>query len=149
MTGSTIVVVNSTIAGNRADMGGGGFYTSGGLGSTLYNTIVANNIGGNCLGSITNGGNNIDSGTSCGWGSDYGSRSNTDPQLGALANNGGPTPTMALQVGSPAINGVTYNAPNNCPAIDQRGYARSGACDIGAYEYGVSTPTLFLPLILR
>jgi hypothetical protein len=55
---------------------------------------------------------------------------------------------MALQVGSPAINGVVYNAPNGCPTTDQRGYARSSACDIGAYEYG-GFLSLFLPLILK
>ena len=74
--------------------------------------------------------------------------SSTNPQLGALANNGGPTQTMALQVGSPAINGVVYNAPNGCPTTDQRGYARSSACDIGAYEYG-GFLSLFLLLILK
>lgn len=56
-----------------------------------------------------------------------------DPLLGALADNGGPTQTRALNVGSPAID-----AGNNaaCPTADQRGIIRpqGGGCDIGAYE---------------
>lgn len=58
---------------------------------------------------------------------------NSDPLLGALADNGGFTQTMALGVGSPAIN-----AGNNatCAAADQRGVTRpqGAACDMGAYE---------------
>jgi hypothetical protein len=53
-----------------------------------------------------------------------------DPLLGPLADNGGPTQTMALLAGSPAIN-----AGNGCPPLDQRGAIRIGNCDIGAYEY--------------
>ncbi|MDS4031098.1 MAG: IPTL-CTERM sorting domain-containing protein, partial [Candidatus Contendobacter sp.] len=68
---------------------------------------------------------------------------NTDPQLGALANNGGLTQTMALLAGSPAINAGT-NA--GCPATDQRGITRpqpsGGACDLGAYELLLTTTVL-------
>lgn len=66
-----------------------------------------------------------------------------DPQLAALADNGGVNQTMALQAGSPAINqGVSA-----CPATDQRGATRVDQCDIGAFEYGgittapTATPT--------
>jgi hypothetical protein len=54
------------------------------------------------------------------------------PKLGTLANNGGPTDTIALQADSPAVN-----AGNDAfaPAKDQRGLARSGASDIGAFEF--------------
>ena len=56
-----------------------------------------------------------------------------DPQLGALADNGGGTSTMALPNASPAV-GAGNNA--TCPATDQRGVARrQGArCNIGAFE---------------
>ena len=59
--------------------------------------------------------------------------------LAALANNGGPTRTRALQSGSPAINtgGDTY-----APAYDQRYLLRNGTSDIGAYEYNSLTPSL-------
>jgi hypothetical protein len=58
-----------------------------------------------------------------------------DPKLGLLADNGGPTLTMALLPGSPAIDaGNTFLAP----ATDQRGFSRPAglAADIGAFEYG-------------
>jgi hypothetical protein len=53
-----------------------------------------------------------------------------DPQLAALADNGGPTETMALAAGSPAIDVGT-----SCPDTDQRGMPRNGPCDAGAFEY--------------
>jgi hypothetical protein len=55
-----------------------------------------------------------------------------DPMFGALADNGGPTPTLALLPGSPARDA----AGTSCPAVDQRGQARpAGAdCDAGAFE---------------
>jgi hypothetical protein len=57
-----------------------------------------------------------------------------DPTLGPLANNGGPTWTMALLPGSPAIGGGDPN-PASAPAVDQRGLPRvvNGRADIGAY----------------
>jgi len=63
----------------------------------------------------------------------------TDPNLGPLQDNGGPTFTHALLAGSPAID-VGSNA--DCPETDQRGVTRpiNGICDIGAYEYqGIPT----------
>jgi predicted outer membrane repeat protein len=129
-------MTNSSFSGNSAISFGGGIYNSDTV--SLRNTIVANSpSGGNCSGTITNGGNNLDSGDTCGWGSNNGSLSNIDPKLGPLAANGGPTQTMALLPGSPAINA---GADPGCPATDQRGVARpQGAhCDIGAYE----APTL-------
>ncbi len=92
---------------------------------------------------ITNGGNNIDSGTSCGFGSTAGSMSNTDPILGPLQDNGGSTHTMALLANSPAINAgsaTTCAAGVGSPTfgaggVDARGLPRrSGYCDIGAFE---------------
>jgi hypothetical protein len=52
-----------------------------------------------------------------------------DPLLGPLADHGGPTKTMALGAGSPAID-----AASGCPATDQRGEPRGATCDSGAYE---------------
>src|SRR5207244_2459322 len=68
-----------------------------------------------------------------------------DPKLGPLGNNGGPTWTMALLPGSPAIDAgddALLSAPFNL-ATDQRGLPRkSGAhVDIGAFEFqAASTP---------
>jgi len=54
-----------------------------------------------------------------------------DPKLGALEDNGGPTKTLALLAGSPAINAGT-----NCTVqVDQRYAARDAQCDLGAYEF--------------
>ena len=63
-----------------------------------------------------------------------------DPKLDTLKNNGGPTPTLALLPGSPAINAGSN--PLNLTA-DQRGYtprAAGGAPDIGAFEFGATAP---------
>ena len=53
-----------------------------------------------------------------------------DALLGDLADNGGPTPTLALGAESPAIDFAS-----NCPETDQTGAARVGTCDSGAVEY--------------
>jgi hypothetical protein len=72
----------------------------------------------------------------------FGSMNNTDPKLGPLADNGGPTLTMALLQGSPAIDAGDDTA---APPIDQRGFPRPFglASDIGAYECG--PPTITMP----
>ncbi len=61
----------------------------------------------------------------------------TDPMLGPLANNGGYTKTMALALGSPAIDAGNIST---CTAADQRGVTRpqGPACDMGAYEAPVT-----------
>jgi hypothetical protein len=62
---------------------------------------------------------------------------NTDPLLGTLASNGGPTPTIELLSGSPAIDTGEHLAPMQ----DQRYYRRSGPADKGAFEFnGVLAP---------
>ena len=58
---------------------------------------------------------------------------NTDPVLSALAANGGLTQTMALGSGSSAVDKGGVNTA--CSGADQRGAARVGNCDIGAYVY--------------
>jgi hypothetical protein len=64
--------------------------------------------------------------------------SNTDPKLGPLADNGGPTRTHALLPGSPAIDRGNTDVCSADPVggVDQRGVTRpqGAACDIGAYE---------------
>src|SRR5205807_7410420 len=64
----------------------------------------------------------------------------TNPQLGALSNNGGPTATLALAPGSPAIDddpaGGCTDAMSNLLTTDQRGVMRpiGPACDAGSFE---------------
>lgn len=145
-------VTSSTITGNTAGYGGGVYADNSSPWATLRNTIVAMNtasvVGPDCGGLVLDGGNNIDGGTSCGWDGTYGSLNGTNPLLGPLTDNGGPTWTHALLSGSPAIDGVTYNAPNGSPSTDQRGFPRLQGTlhDIGAFEL---VQQLFLPLILR
>ncbi len=129
----TVTVTNSTFSGNSALNTGGGVTRNTGT-MTLRNTIVASSSsGGNCAGVITNGGNNLDSGTTCGFGSANGSYSNVNSRLAPLADYGGSTATFALLPGSPAIDAGNVTT---CAATDQRGVARSlyGACDSGAFE---------------
>jgi CSLREA domain-containing protein len=145
MNGSgTITVSNSTLSGNSAQGAGGGIARTDVGTVSLKNTIVANSpSGGNCYGAITDGGYNLDSGTSCGFASENNSLSSTDPMLGALADNGGPTLTHALLGGSSAIDkgvavtGITtdqrgqprpFDNPNGAPATD------GNDSDIGAFE---------------
>jgi CSLREA domain-containing protein len=153
----------STFSDNSASNLGGGIYNFGAT-VTLTNSIVANSpAGGNCNGTITNGGHNLDSGASCGWGSANGSLSNINPQLGPLANNGGPTQTHALTGSSPAIN-----AGNNSlippDLADQDGDGNTGEplpfdqrglsfprivhdiVDIGAFEVVVQ---VYVPIVLK
>lgn len=139
-TSGTATFTNVTIAGNSSTGAGntGGIEIFGGT-VTLVDTIVANNTGdtGQCSsvsGTINDGGNNLQSpGTDCG-----ATITTADPLLGPLANNGGPTQTMALLAGSPAVDA---GSNGTCLPTDQRGVARTDGngdgivtCDIGAYE---------------
>ena len=148
--GGTVTLVHCTLGENEAVGGaylpigsglgpalGGGIYTTNGT-VTLNNSIIASSpFGNNAFGSVVDGGHNLSSDESCNF-SAPGSLNNTDPKLGPLADNGGPTPTQALLMRSSAIDAADSSS---CPPTDQRGAPRpSGpACDIGAYELiGVS-----------
>jgi hypothetical protein len=104
----------------------------------LRNTILAASSAGTnaydtSASRITDGGYNLSSDASLNLSGT--SRKNTDPVLGSLADNGGPTQTMAVQSNSPAINKIPLASS---PATDQRGIPRpqpqGGLSDIGAYE---------------
>jgi PKD repeat protein len=134
---SHLILNNVTISGNTAANGGGIYNNS----DTIFkNTIVAGNTNNNCAGGnpITSNGYNLDSGNTCAF-SNTGDLSNTDPLLGPLQDNGGPTWTHALLWGSPAID---TGDDAQCPPTDQRGVHRpldgdgdgNPICDIGSYE---------------
>ena len=127
MAYGAVTVTNSTLASN--DMGA--LVNLSAISITLKNTIVANNGSFDCFGPIHTLGHNLDGGNTCQLNA-TGDLTNTNPSLGALAGNGGPTQTRALLAGSPAIN---HGDNAGCPAADQRGYRRWGNCDIGAFEY--------------
>ncbi len=105
---------------------------------TATGTIIAGSTQGpNCFGNRFQEpfGFNLDSGTSCRL-SQATDLTSTDPLLAALASNGGPTQTQALEAASPAIDHGGASA-NGCPPTDQRGVTRpqGPACDIGAFEF--------------
>ncbi len=147
---SSAILKNSTVSGNTAGTGSGIYNISDHGGKAIFtmtNTLIASNFpGGNCfnsLGMIVSNGYNLENGNTCSLihPSDI---PNTNPLLGPLQDNGGATLTHALLPGSPAINAgdnVTCAAtPIN--GVDQRGFPRDAACDIGAYE--ASAPVLTL-----
>ena len=141
----SVTITNSTLSNNTANASsGGGIYNEAYI--KLINSIVANNTGGDIvnLGSTTDaqyslikeGLSNINGVNS--------SNLTGDPLLGPQQDNGGPTQTIALLPGSPAIN-----AGNNALAVDQNnqplatdqrgpGFPRispsNGTVDIGAFE---------------
>lgn len=156
--GTTATLINSTISGNTASDGGGGMDNSGtlelinctvstntapvgggifnfGVQATLTNTIVAGNIsGGDCNGTITSLGHNLDSDGSCVISGVNDDITSASPALGPLQNNGGPTETHALLFGSPAVN--AGDCSGGTIITDQRGVHRPMGtdCDIGAFE---------------
>ena len=147
-------LTNVTIVGNTATELGGGvaapetttgqFQGSGTL--TLRNVLLSGNqvngAAGNCgtngAGSILSTGNNLSDDATCGGLTMPGDKPDTPAGVSAtLADNGGPTWTHALQAGSAAIDA---GLPAVCPATDQRGFGRTGPCDIGSFEFGGTPP---------
>jgi hypothetical protein len=163
------IVINSTFFGNGGFHAGGGIANGVGSTLTLINDTLKNdlsNLGvanlkgtilagkpsiGNCMSSpiftplpLADQGYNISDDDSCGF-TATGSLNNTDPMLdpAGLANNGGPTQTIALILGSPAIDAIPLDSctdqDGNPLTTDQRGFPRPDAgeavCDIGAYEF--------------
>jgi hypothetical protein len=138
-------VVNTSVARNAVsaeasstDVGGGGVAVSQGI-TTFAATILAQNTGSpapNCHGSVSSGGHNLLGPTAgCTFAKKPSDKVNVaNPMLGLLSDNGGPTWTMALLTGSPAIDAIPTAAC--AEPTDQRGVPRpqGPACDIGSFE---------------
>lgn len=164
--GGILNLGNVTIAGNAA-MAAGGIYNTGVLSlsnvtlssntggpGNLYNdanpaflmntVLLHSNLGNNCTGPAISLGHNLSSDTSCTDLTSAGDITDTDPLLGPLRDNGGPTWTMAPLQGSPIINAGDNNG---CPSTAQRGVTRpqGPVCDIGAFEVRVPTLTSISP----
>jgi predicted outer membrane repeat protein len=142
--GGTVTLTNSTFSGNSGEYGGGIYNGDSPYNTvTLLNTIVANSLaGGNCYGTITDGGGNLSfPDATC-------PGINADPLLGPLRDNGGPTWTMALAPSSAAIDAAddATCAADPVNNRDQRGVVRPQGvhCDIGAFE----RPIKWLPIML-
>jgi hypothetical protein len=140
-----------TVAGNTGTTNGAfgiaGLNNGMGLTNRLLSTLVADNVGPNFSfigpNTLQSLGHNLDSDGTSGLvnGADgdlVGSvASPINAKLGSLQDNGGPTMTIALLPGSPAINAGSCVDPDDDPLlVDQRGFPRPHVtgCDIGAYE---------------
>jgi CSLREA domain-containing protein len=160
---ASLRILSSTITDNTANSDndiigdGGGIHRNASAGAlTIANTILAGNqigAGGGsnlqCSGTLTSQGHNLRSttDTGCTGFTATGDIVDPNPLLGGLGMNGGPTPTIPLLAGSPAINAGDPSPldglPPACPSSDQRGFPRGGAagiCDIGAFEVQPPTP---------
>jgi Right handed beta helix region/PASTA domain len=145
---SSVLTLNSdTITANSGQPNdpnsGGGISAPFGWDIEMENTIVSGNTAyfsphGDIFveppySSVTSGGYNIGTGFSHAGTDMYG-----DPVLGSLMDNGGPTPTMALLPGSPAIDAIppSVNGCGTTITTDQRDVSRPRilGCDIGAFE---------------
>jgi hypothetical protein len=139
--GSALNLASTTVSRNAAGFQGGGIVNLGASTAITKNTILGGNtapIAPDVDGPLNSQGHNLIGDGSGGSGfvdSDLvGTADNPiDPRLGPLQANGGPTPTMALLLGSPAIDAGDNT---DAPATDQRGAPRifNGTIDIGAYE---------------
>jgi hypothetical protein len=124
----------------------GGNLASTGTAITLLGSILtASSSGANAYGSFSDAGFNLSSDFTSSFSSN--SLQNTDPKLGPLTFNGGPTWTMALLSGSPAIDKIPRA---DTPPTDQRGFPRpiNGLGDIGAFELGAATNAGFVTLTI-
>ncbi len=139
--------INSTVANNSAATGGG--LRGNGYSVTASNSIFAKNnitVGDpDFSGTLTSRGYNLIGNTfgTTITGTTAGNLLNVDPLLGPLQNNGGPTATLALLPGSPAID---QGRPFGIAVPDQRGVNRpydfpsipnapgGNGVDIGAFE---------------
>jgi CSLREA domain-containing protein len=142
--GSGEVSLNAvTVARNSADGAGGGLFNNVSIPFEVENSLIALNQAGDVGEDCANGpgagaefdslGHNLLSELdtdSCEGFDVTGDFVNSNPKLGKLKNNGGPTQTVALKKGSPAVNKAAKSAPNK----DQRGEKRGKKPDIGAYE---------------
>ena len=138
-------VTNSTLSGNTAAPGyGAGLSNTGTLkiGNTILNAgpsgVNIYNLG---FGTVISLGYNLSSDNGGGYLTVTGDQINTDPMLGPLQDNGGPTFTHL-----PAPNSLAIDAGDPTPAMDQRGPAFlrivNGRIDIGAVEaQAIPTPT--------
>jgi hypothetical protein len=146
---NTLTAHNSTFSGNSASTGhGGAIFTQGGgatvqIGDTVLDAGASGGTIFNNGGTVSSLGYNLASDNGGGLLTGPGDQINTNPMLGPLQDNGGPTFTHELSSGSPAIDAgdPSFTPP---PDYDQRGpgFPRvvNGRIDIGSFEVQ-STPT--------
>src|SRR5436190_636012 len=144
---NSLTVRHSTLSGNNAFKGGTiANYTGATLqiGNTALKVSTFSPSISNISGTITSNGYNLINDSGGGFFTATGDQTNTEPMLGPLQDNGGPTFTHELLTGSPAVDAgnPSFTPP---PANDQRGplYQRvsNGRIDIGSVELQPAPPT--------
>ncbi len=137
--GASANLDNTTVAYNAADSDnsgggdGGGLFQSSAADFGINDIVLGSNVVGSsgdgpqCAGEFTGGGLIAGSTEACTIGGTF----VVDAMIGSLAQNGGPTQTIALLSGSPAIDPPN---PFDCPKRDQRGELRDANCDSGSFE---------------
>jgi hypothetical protein len=144
----TLQIANSTFSDNSSPLGGGVFNISTlQIGNTILNAGASGANITNNGGTVTSHGYNLSSDDAGGFLSGPGDQINTNPLLGPLEDNGGPTFTHKLLPGSPAIDAGDPNFTPP-PFFDQRGqgFPRvvNDRIDKGSFEVqtgGTPTPT--------
>jgi predicted outer membrane repeat protein len=144
---AALTVSNTTLTANSANFGGGLYNeTAVSIGNTVLNAGTSGANIFNNGGTVTSRGYNVSSDDGGGYLNGPGDQINTDPILGPLQDNGGPTFTHALLPGSPALNAGDPNFTPP-PFFDQRGSGfdrvRNGRLDVGSFEEQalLNTPT--------
>ena len=144
--GATLTVTHSTLSGNSTSHDGGGIFNGNAtlrIGNTIFNAGSGPNIFSGPYGTVTSLGYNLSSDNGGGYLTGTGDQINTDPRLGPLQDNGGPTFTHL-----PASDSLALDAGDPTLGMDQRGpgFQRvvNGRIDIGAAEVQAApspTPT--------
>ncbi len=162
LAGSRAEIINSTLTGTLGEKGapadepalGIGIWAGNGSNVRVVNSLVDDDVVGQIF---SNGANTFRDATVAGAiaGDRLGVAAETlfavtrdlggGVRAGVLADNGGPTPTVALRgaADNPAIGGAEVRF---APATDQRGVPRDAAPDIGAYERDTAVPTVAIAL---
>jgi hypothetical protein len=170
-SGGVVVLVNSTVSNNSSGENGGGISNDEGPVVLIYSTVVDNQApaganvmadalstfgsviarpgggGDNCFlfSPTTTAGFNYSDDDLCGLTGPGDTENGPDPQLGPLADNGGPLPTLTRMPAatSPLVDAIP---PTECPfegiTVDERTVSRpqGPGCDIGAVEREVVPP---------
>ncbi|HEX5829318.1 MAG TPA: choice-of-anchor Q domain-containing protein [Candidatus Limnocylindrales bacterium] len=129
----TATLAHVTIARNTANTGGGGGVKKAGGAMTIANAVIVGNTGSQTTGSPGSTGSVV--------------QTSADGVIDtALRDNGGPTRTIRLPAGSPALSRGVHDWCNFVDYVDQRGAARpstvGAACDAGAVQRDRTAPVL-------
>jgi outer membrane protein assembly factor BamB len=150
---ASALILSSTIAGST---GNAAIEVAGGT-VQIAGSIVADSSAANCAGTVSDAGYNLedDSDASCGFSERENDLVGVSPDLGSLADNGGPTQTLEPSATSPVLNaiprpaavliGSDFKQVFLCPLTDQTGAGSANetyGCSIGSVDPANSTPVV-------